>query len=152
MPTQDLAASTASNIGNIMKRLLPLLALMCAPAFAESHVKLLFNIQTNSPLCVPAAGLSFGCLPKELRQAGVMAGASSDDPTVTAFVFLVTATMADGSTVMRTEVVKSTRGTYSWAMLWLASEPEEFSNVQVSVTAQRPTGDGTSGTTPGIEY
>jgi hypothetical protein len=137
------------------KRLLLLTALSASVLLADSGTKLIFNIQTNSPACMPGTGLMYGCLPKQDRLAGVMALAKSDDPSVTAFRFTVTATRtSDGSTITKTEVVAvgSPVWPYTPVIIWVASEVSDFSNVGVSVVALRDSGSAVAGTVPGIEY
>lgn len=135
-----------------MKKLLISLAL-AVPMFADSSVKLTYNLQTNTPMCIPPVpSASFGCLSKEYRLAGIMALAKSDDPLVTSFLFTATATMADGSTATKTAIVEKQQTAYSAVVIWLAKELSEFSNVQVSVVGQRVSGEATTGTVPNVEY
>ncbi len=134
-----------------MKRFLLLTTLSAASLMADT--KLMFILQTNSAGCFPGTGQNFGCLPPELRTAGVMAFASTTDPLVTSFLFTATATLADGSTVTKTAMVeRSTTQPTSAVVIWLAHEITDFSNVRVSVVAQRSTGDTVAGTLPGVEY
>jgi len=124
---------------------------LCTPMFAD-NVKMTFNFQTNSAGCFPNTGQMFGCLPKEMRQAGVMAIAKTDDPTITAFRFTVTATLSDGSTVTKSVLADRATETPTAVVIWLARELSGFSNVQVAAIGLRDSDQATSGTVPGIEY
>jgi len=136
----------------VIKTLALLSLALAVPAFSDSGIKMMFNLQTNSAGCFPVLGQMFGCLPKEMRQAGVMAIAKTEDTTITGFRFTVTATLPDGSTVTKSVLTDRATETPTVVVIWIASELSGFSNVKVFAVGLRDSDQATSGTVPGIEY